>query len=152
MGVQPPVEILSVAGVEGPVGAADDVDEGHELYSTRMLTRRHLLLTPLAVAAAQSLTSSPAEAQGKPGNMTGNKAGKMSLAFHQNTSTGAGYQKSLEGWGKAGIKYVELTSNLLDDFLKTETLATAIRIGTSLSRCKAARASSSSITNTIRAA
>jgi 2-keto-myo-inositol isomerase len=51
--------------------------------------------------------------------------GKMTLAMHQNTSAGAGYRKSLEGWARAGIKNVELTTALLDDFLKTDTLNAA---------------------------
>jgi 2-keto-myo-inositol isomerase len=52
----------------------------------------------------------------------------MTLAIHQNTSIGAGYQKSLEGWAKAGIKYVELTPTLIDEFVKTEPLAAAKRV------------------------
>jgi len=52
-------------------------------------------------------------------------AGKMVLSIHQNTSRAAGYRKSLEGWAKAGIKYVELTDTMLEEFLKTESLATA---------------------------
>jgi hypothetical protein len=35
---------------------------------------------------------------------------KMTLAMHQNTSNGAGYRKSLEGWARAGIKDVEITN------------------------------------------
>jgi 4-hydroxyphenylpyruvate dioxygenase len=57
---------------------------------------------------------------------------KMMLAMHQNTSAGAGYRKSLEGWSRAGIKYVELTSALLDEFLKTDSLAAARRVFTDL--------------------
>jgi hypothetical protein len=49
----------------------------------------------------------------------------MVLSIHQNTSRAAGYRKSLEGWAKAGIKNVELTDTLLDEFLKTDTLAAA---------------------------
>lgn len=49
----------------------------------------------------------------------------MVLSIHQNTSRAAGYRKSLEGWAKAGIKYVELTDTMLEDFLKTESLAAA---------------------------
>src|SRR5262249_47767740 len=48
------------------------------------------------------------------------------------TSAGAGYRKSLEGWAKAGIKQVEITSPLLDDFLKTDTLAGARKVVTDL--------------------
>lgn len=49
----------------------------------------------------------------------------MVLSIHQNTSRAAGYRKSLEGWAKAGIKNVELTDTMLEEFLKTDTLATA---------------------------
>jgi len=49
----------------------------------------------------------------------------MTLAIHQNTSAAAGYRKSLEGWARAGIKNVEITAPLLDDFLKTDSLAAA---------------------------
>jgi len=52
-------------------------------------------------------------------------SGKMILCIHQNTSHGAGYRKSLEGWARAGIKYVELTDAMLDEFLKADTLAAA---------------------------
>ena len=52
----------------------------------------------------------------------------MTLGLHQNTSSGAGFQRSLEGWAKAGIRHVELTANLLDDFLKTNPLAAAKRV------------------------
>jgi 4-hydroxyphenylpyruvate dioxygenase len=59
-------------------------------------------------------------------------SGKMTLAIHQNTSAGAGYRKSLEGWSRAGITYVELTNALLDEFLKTDSLAAARRVITDL--------------------
>jgi len=59
-------------------------------------------------------------------------AGKMTLSIHQNTSRAAGYRKSLEGWAKAGIKYVELTDVLLDEFLKTDTLPAAKSVLTDL--------------------
>ena len=51
--------------------------------------------------------------------------GKMVLSIHQTTSQRAGYRKILEGWAKAGIKNVEITDRILDDFLKTDSLATA---------------------------
>ena len=54
--------------------------------------------------------------------------GKMTLALHQNTSAGAGYRKSLEGWARAGVRNVEITSALLDDFLKTDSLDAAKRV------------------------
>ena len=59
-------------------------------------------------------------------------SGKMQLCIHQNTSRGAGYRKSLEGWAKAGIKNVEITDAMLDEFLKTDTLAAAKSVLTDL--------------------
>ncbi|PWU03305.1 MAG: hypothetical protein C5B51_19170 [Terriglobia bacterium] len=81
-----------------------------------MLSRRIVLLAPLAEVVASAASSS----------------GKMMLSIHQNTSRPAGYRKSLEGWAKAGIKYVELTDVLLDEFLKTDNLAAAKRVVTDL--------------------
>ncbi len=52
----------------------------------------------------------------------------MTLSLHQNTSANAGYRKSLEGWARAGIKDVELTAPLVDEFLKTDTPAAAGRL------------------------
>jgi sugar phosphate isomerase/epimerase len=52
----------------------------------------------------------------------------MTLSLHQTTSAGAGFRKSLEGWARAGIKNVEITAPILDDFLKTNTLAAAGRL------------------------
>jgi sugar phosphate isomerase/epimerase len=82
-----------------------------------MLSRRTLLLSPVAVMAAARVVSA---------------AGKMTLAIHQNTSAAAGYRKSLEGWAKAGIKNVELTNTQLDEFLKTDSLPAAKRVLTDL--------------------
>ena len=79
-----------------------------------MISRRAFLLYTLA-AGTVARTSFGA-------------TGKMTLAIHQNTSAGAGYRKSLEGWARAGIKNVEITSGLLDDFLKTDTLDAARRM------------------------
>jgi len=56
------------------------------------------------------------------------RSGGMTLAIHQNTSAGAGYRKSLEGWARAGVKNVEITAQLLDDFLKNDSLAAAGRV------------------------
>jgi len=53
---------------------------------------------------------------------------KMQLSIHQNTSRAAGFRGSLEGWAKAGIKYVELNDGLLDAFLENDTLAGAKQI------------------------
>ena len=77
-----------------------------------MFARRAFLLTPFALVAARAAAAS----------------GRMMLAIHQNTSAGAGYRRSLEGWARAGIRYVELTPNALDDFLKTDSLAAARRV------------------------
>ena len=84
------------------------------------ISRRELLVAPLALAAAGAVV--PVAAAGK----------KMTLAIHQNTSNGAGYRKSLEGWARAGIKDVEITNILLDEFLKTDDLAAARRVITDL--------------------
>ena len=73
-------------------------------------------MAPLAVMAARTVSA----------------AGKMTLAIHQNTSSAAGYRRSLEGWSRAGIKNVELTNNLLDEFLKSDSLPAAKRVLTDL--------------------
>ena len=72
-----------------------------------------MLLAPLAISAARAAAAAP---------------GRMTLAIHQNTSSGAGYRRSLEGWARAGVKNVELTFALLDGFLKTDSLAAAHRV------------------------
>jgi 2-keto-myo-inositol isomerase len=81
-----------------------------------MLSRRALLFAPLAISVSRA----------------GAAAGRMTLAIHQNTSAGAGYRKSLEGWARAGIKNVEITADLLDGFLKADSLAAAHRVLTDL--------------------
>src|SRR5262244_3406699 len=80
-----------------------------------MLSRRTMLLAPLGALAVPAARASAAP-------------GKMTLCIHQNTSAGAGYRRSLEGWARAGIKNVEITARLLDDFLKTDSLAAAGRV------------------------
>jgi 2-keto-myo-inositol isomerase len=80
------------------------------------LSRRAVLLTPATLIAARAISASA----------------KMTLAMHQTTSAGAGYRKSLEGWSRAGIKYVELHNIPLDAFLKTDSLAAARRVFTDL--------------------
>lgn len=85
-----------------------------------MISRRDLLLTPAALAAFGALAS------------RADAAGRMSLALHQNTSSRAGFTGSLAGWARAGIRQVEITQNLLDQFLKTESLAAAKRVITDL--------------------
>lgn len=81
-----------------------------------MLTRRNLLLAPLALPLARRVGAQSAE------------PGRMLLAMHQNTSRAAGYRGSLEGWARAGIRYVELTDRLLVDFLANDTLPAARRV------------------------
>ena len=76
------------------------------------VSRRETVLAPVALAAMGTVTFAASER-------------KMTLAMHQNTSNGAGYRKSLEGWARAGIKDVEITNSLLDEFLKTDSLASA---------------------------
>ena len=77
-----------------------------------MVPRRRLLQAPLLLAAERA----------------GAATHKMTLSMHQTTSARAGYRKSLEGWAKAGIHDVEPTAAVLDDYLKTESLASAKRI------------------------
>ena len=79
-----------------------------------MPSRREILLAPAALAAA-GVTTAAAD-------------GKMTLGLHHNTSSGAGYQASLEGWARAGVRQVEIANNLLDAFLKTESLPAARRV------------------------
>ena len=80
-----------------------------------MLSRRQMLWTPLALAALSEASAQAASA-------------KMVLGIHQNTSLGLTYRQALEGWARAGIKYAEIVAQPLDDFLKTETVATAKRV------------------------
>jgi 2-keto-myo-inositol isomerase len=52
----------------------------------------------------------------------------MTLSMHQYTSARSGYRKSLEGWARAGIRNVEPSAGSLDDYLKTDSLASAKRL------------------------
>ena len=81
-----------------------------------MLNRRNFLLTSLAAPLILKTQFSQAQTA---------SAGKMLFAMHQNTSSGAGFRASLEGWARAGIQYVELNERLLDGFLENDTLAGA---------------------------
>src|SRR5438270_9926500 len=80
-----------------------------------MLSRRTMLFAPLGALAVPAIRATAA-------------SGRMTLALHQNTSAAAGYRKSLEGWARAGVRNVEITATLLDDFLKTDSLAAAKRV------------------------
>ena len=81
-----------------------------------MMTRRTLLLTPLAASLARAAAAQSAE------------PGRMLLAMHQNTSSGAGFRGALEGWSRAGIRYVELGAPQLAEFLRNDTLPAARRL------------------------
>ena len=48
------------------------------------------------------------------------RPGAMFLCIHQTTSAAAGYRKSLEGYAKAGIKYVEVIPPHLREFVKQD--------------------------------
>ena len=52
----------------------------------------------------------------------------MVVALHQQSSAAAGFRDSLEGWARAGVTHVELTSLALDAFLETDALAAASRL------------------------
>lgn len=84
-----------------------------------MITRRSFLAASAASLAAPLARA--AHAQVAP-------AGRMLLSIHQNTSRGAGFRGSLEGWARAGIRYVELNDRLLDGFLESDTLSGARRL------------------------
>jgi 2-keto-myo-inositol isomerase len=71
-----------------------------------------MLVTPVAMIVASGAFAATA----------------MALAIHQNTSAGSGYRKSLEGWARAGIRNVELTAALLDEFLRSDSLSAAKRV------------------------
>ena len=77
-----------------------------------MLSRRLMLMVPVAQVIPSATGA----------------VGTMTLGMHQYTSAGAGFRRSLEGWARAGIKNVEITSTMLDEFLKTETIAVAGRL------------------------
>src|SRR3984957_5050488 len=76
-----------------------------------MLNRRSLVLS--ALVPAIRLRAAP---------------GSMQLCMHQTTSTAAGYRKSLQGYARAGIKYVEVIFPHLEPFVKTEGMPAARRL------------------------
>ena len=85
-----------------------------------MISRRELFVSAMAASVADAALAQSTSPK------------KMTLSIHQNTSRAAGYRKSLEGWAKAGIKFVEITDVLLDEFLKGDTIAAAKRVVTDL--------------------
>ena len=74
-----------------------------------MLTRRTLLLSPAAPLA-------------------GAAAAGLDLCLHQTTSAAAGYRGSLEGYARAGIRYVEVIPPHLEEFVRKESMAVARRL------------------------
>ena len=84
-----------------------------------MLTRRAVLAVPLAAPLGRAAAAHAAQTEAP---------ARMLLAIHQNTSRAAGYRGSLEGWARAGIRHVELSDSLLDDFLARDTLPAAGRV------------------------
>jgi 2-keto-myo-inositol isomerase len=81
-----------------------------------MLSRRAILAATLLAQVAQSVEAA------------GRNIPDLRLAMHQNTSRAAGFRGSLEGWKRAGIRYVELSDVLLDQFLARDTLAAATKL------------------------
>lgn len=79
-----------------------------------MLTRRDLIVATAAVP------------------LPGAVAGTMHLCLHQTTSAGSNFRASLEGYARAGIRYVELIPPLVEKFLQQETVASAKRLLTDL--------------------
>jgi len=73
-----------------------------------MPTRRTVLLAASGAAAAPSP--------------------RWPLCMHQTTSAQAGFRKSLEGYSKAGFRYVELIPPHADAFVKQESVAVARRL------------------------
>src|SRR5436305_4959266 len=76
-----------------------------------MLKRRHVI----GAALAQAIPTPAA-------------SGRMALCLHQTTSVAAGYRGSLEGWARAGIKYVEIIPAHLEAFVQQEGMPAAKRL------------------------
>lgn len=76
-----------------------------------MLNRRHFLVSALAPAVPLVAAR-----------------GSMQLCMHQTTSAAAGYRKSLEGYARAGIKYVEVIFPHLEPFVETDGMPAARRV------------------------
>jgi 2-keto-myo-inositol isomerase len=74
-----------------------------------MLSRRNLLM-----AAAMPLPAA--------------SSGRMYLCMHQTTSAAAGFRKSMGGYAKAGIRYVEIIPPQFEEFVHREGVAAARRL------------------------
>ncbi|HET9949734.1 MAG TPA: sugar phosphate isomerase/epimerase [Longimicrobiales bacterium] len=88
-----------------------------------MPTRREFLAAAPALPLAAHLTARTERHDATPpARQSPRQSASMVLAMHQNTSRAAGFRGSLEGWARAGIRYVELNDGMLDDFLESDTL------------------------------
>jgi 2-keto-myo-inositol isomerase len=76
-----------------------------------MTTRREVLIGTAAASLVALGTAERASAAER----------RMTLCMHSNTSAAAGYRRSLEGWGKAGIKFAEMNALVIEDFLRADT-------------------------------
>ena len=66
-----------------------------------MTTRRTFMLGSMLLAPLVRFTSTQGTVSGQ------STSGAMRLCMHQNTSRGAGFRGSLEGWARAGVRYAE---------------------------------------------
>ena len=60
--------------------------------------------------------------------LPGSAAGRMFLCMHQTTSAGSTFRASLEGYARAGIRFVEVILPMVEEFAKRESLAGAKRL------------------------
>ena len=73
-------------------------------------------MAPLATPMSRFATAQSAEPR------------KMLLSIHKNTSHAAGFLGSLDGWGSTGVRYVEVSDAVLDQFLERNMLAAVRRV------------------------
>lgn len=95
-------------------------------HTSKAITRRDFLAASVAAPLAGAVGSGAPLST--PASTARAQTVRMQLAMHQNTSRAAGYRGSLEGWARAGIRYVELNDGMLDRFLEADTLAGAGRV------------------------
>jgi sugar phosphate isomerase/epimerase len=79
---------------------------------SNMVTRRNILMAAAAGASGSALAADSA----------------FPLCIHQTTSAAAGYKRSLEGYAKAGIRYVEVIPPHVEAFVKSEGMPAARRL------------------------
>ena len=82
-----------------------------------MLSRRTMLLAPLASIGRHAGSAPPSPPRRR------RRSWEEDVVSHSTRTRppAAGYRRSLEGWARAGIKNVEITAQLLDEFLKTDS-------------------------------